>query len=76
MYGEFSCILLSDLSGLAFGWIAFKFKAGEDAVATTLDLKPEVETELIVQAQAAGLSLAQLLRRRPEAITLAAPARR
>ena len=74
MYGEFSCILLSDLSGLAFGWIAFKLKAGEDAVATTPDLKPEVE--LIALAQAAGPSLAQLLRRRPEAITLAAPARR
>jgi hypothetical protein len=75
MYGDFSCILPSDFSGLAFGWIAFKLKAGEDAVATTLD-KPEVEAELIVQAQAAGLSLAQFLRRKPEAITLAAPARR
>lgn len=76
MYGEFFCILLSDLSGLTFGWIAFKLRAGEDAVATTLDLKPEVKAELIAQAQAAGLSLAQLLRRKPEAIALVAPARR
>ena len=53
MYGEFFCILLSDLSGLTFGWIAFKLRAGEDAVATTLDLKPEVKAEPIAQAQAA-----------------------
>ena len=34
----------------------------------TLDLKPEVETELKAQAQAAGLSLAQFLSRELEAI--------
>ncbi|MGD1069796.1 MAG: hypothetical protein ABSB15_06620 [Bryobacteraceae bacterium] len=43
-------------------------------MATTPDLKPEVE--LIALAQAAGPSLAQLLSRTPEAIALAAPARR
>jgi hypothetical protein len=37
-------------------------------VAITLDLKPEVEAELLAQAQAAGLSLAQFLRRELEAI--------
>jgi len=46
-------------------------RAAEDAVAITLDLKPEVEAELMVQAQAAVLSLAQFLSRELEA---AAPA--
>jgi len=44
-------------------------------VAITLDLKPEVEAELTAQAQAAGLSLAQFLRRELEAIAPGAPAR-
>jgi hypothetical protein len=43
-------------------------------MAITLDLKPEVEAELMAQAQAAGLSLAQFLTRALEAITPAAPA--
>jgi predicted HicB family RNase H-like nuclease len=43
-------------------------------VAITLDLKPEVEAELMAQAQAAGLSLAQFLSRELEAIAPAAPA--
>jgi hypothetical protein len=49
-------------------------RAAEDAVAITLDLKPEVEAELMAQAQAAGLSLAQFLSRELEAIVPAAPA--
>lgn len=51
-----------------------KLRAAEDAVAITLDLKPEVEAELMAQAQAAGLSLAQFLSRELEAIAPAAPA--
>jgi hypothetical protein len=43
-------------------------------VAITLDLKPEVEAELMAQAQAAGLSLAQFVSRELEAIAPAAPA--
>jgi hypothetical protein len=43
-------------------------------VAIILDLKPEVEAELMAQAQAAGLSLAQFLSRELEAIAPAAPA--
>ncbi len=61
-------------SDLPFRWIAFKLKEAEDAVAITLDLKPEVEAGLMVQAQAAGLSLAQFLSRELEAIVPAAPA--
>jgi hypothetical protein len=41
-------------------------------MAITLDLKPEVEAELLVQAQAAGLSLAQFLSRELEALAPAA----
>jgi len=37
-------------------------------VAITLNLKPEVEAELLARAQAAGLSLAQFLSRELEAI--------
>jgi hypothetical protein len=43
-------------------------------VAITLDLKPEVEAELMARAQAAGLSLAQFLSRELEAIAPAPPA--
>ena len=43
-------------------------------MAITLDLKPEVEAELMAQAEAAGLSLAQFLSRELEAIAPAAPA--
>ena len=39
----------------------------------TLDLKPEVEADLMAQAQAAGLSLAQFLSRELEAIAPSAP---
>jgi hypothetical protein len=44
-------------------------------VAITLDLKPEVEAEaeLMAQAQAAGLSVVQFLSRELEAIAPAAP---
>jgi hypothetical protein len=42
-------------------------------VVITLELKPEVEAELTAQAQAAGLSLAQFLSRKLEAITPPAP---
>lgn len=41
-------------------------------MAITLDLKPEVEAELMARAQAAGLSLAQFLSRELEAIAPAA----
>lgn len=54
--------------------IAFKLRAAEDAVAITLDLKPEVEAELIAQARAAGLSLAQFLSRELQSIAPAAHA--
>ena len=37
-------------------------------MAITLELKPEVEAELMAQAQAAGLSLVQFLSRELEAI--------
>ena len=40
----------------------------------TLDLKPEVEADLMAQAQAAGLSLAQFLSRELEAIAPVVPA--
>ena len=40
----------------------------------TLDLKPEVEADLMAQAQAAGLSLAQFLSRELEAIAPIVPA--
>ncbi|MGA8029289.1 MAG: hypothetical protein WB992_19280 [Bryobacteraceae bacterium] len=43
-------------------------------MAITLDLKPEVEAELMAQAQAAGLSLAQFLSRELERIAPVAPA--
>ena len=42
-------------------------------MAITLELKPEVEAELMAQAQAAGLSLVQFLSRELEAIAPAAP---
>ena len=38
----------------------------------TLNLKPEVEADLLAQAQAAGLSLDQFLNRQLEALTQAA----
>ena len=44
-------------------------------MAITLDLKPEVEAELMAQAEAAALSLAQFLSRELEAIAPAAPAK-
>jgi hypothetical protein len=53
--------------------LRLNLELAEDAVAITLDLKPEVEAELKAQAEAAGLSLAQFLRRELEAITPAAP---
>jgi hypothetical protein len=56
-----------------FGWIAFKLREAEDAVAITLDLKPEVEAGLMAQAHATGLSLAQFLSCELEAIAPAAP---
>jgi len=58
----------SQLPVFAPGWIALKLKAEEDAMAITLELKPEVEAELMAQAQAAGLSLVQFLSRELEAI--------
>jgi hypothetical protein len=54
--------------GFRLGRIASNLRAAEDAVAITLDLKPEVEAELTAQAQAAGLSLAQFLSRELEAM--------
>ena len=43
-------------------------------MAITLDLKPEVEAELMAQALEAGLTLAQFLSRQLEAIAPPAPA--
>lgn len=42
-------------------------------MAITLELKPEVEAELMAKAQAAGLSLVQFLSRELEAIAPAVP---
>jgi hypothetical protein len=42
-------------------------------MAITLELKPEVEAELMAQARAAGLSLVQFLSRELEAIAPVAP---
>jgi len=43
-------------------------------VTVTLELKPEVEAELLARAQAAGLSLAEFLTRQLEAIAPGSPA--
>jgi hypothetical protein len=64
--------LAENLAGRFWGF-GRRYEA-ENAVAVTLDLKPEVEAELMAQARAAGLSLAQFLSRELEAIALAAPA--